>query len=143
MNTADRLRQLGFQRWYERVLLESHAWLALCFLGMILAFCGIEVMGNRGDPMRTAFGLAATAVGTYLVVSGMHRYRRLMILAARLNNRATCRRCKSYGAFTLTAAGTPDADAEPHEHVPDWFKVRCDKCAHEWTIAARSGSLAA
>jgi len=46
----DRIRTHGFRHWYERQLIECHAWLVSCFLGMICAASGIEVSGPTPLP---------------------------------------------------------------------------------------------
>ena len=39
MSPADGIRKLGFRRWYERQLIESHAYFLTCFLCMIKVQC--------------------------------------------------------------------------------------------------------
>ena len=36
------IRKLGFRRWYERLLIEAHAWLVSCFLALVLAVALFE-----------------------------------------------------------------------------------------------------
>jgi hypothetical protein len=47
--SADDIRKLGFRRWYERQLLESHACLVTCFLcTILLAVCLEGAMPRSG-----------------------------------------------------------------------------------------------
>jgi len=144
VTVADGIRKFGFRRWYERALIEGHAFLASGFLGMILAFCGIEAMGDRGDGSSAMLALIAMAIGSYMTVSGLRRYRRILILASRLSSAATCASCHTYAAFSLKACGTPQHTPEgPQRFAPQWLRVCCDKCEHEWTIVPFAMVLAA
>jgi hypothetical protein len=44
---ASGIRRLGFRRWYERQLLESHFWLVSCILAMLLVAVCIETFRSR------------------------------------------------------------------------------------------------
>ena len=46
MASLDRIRTDGFRRWYERQLIECHAWLVSWFLGVIVLVSGIDVAGT-------------------------------------------------------------------------------------------------
>ena len=48
MASLDRIRTEGFRRWYERQLIECHAWLVSWFLGLIVLVSGLEVAGAGG-----------------------------------------------------------------------------------------------
>ena len=90
-------------------------------------------MSARGSSVTVGF--VAMAVGTYMTVSGLRRYRRILTLANRLCSAATCASCKTYAAFSLRACGSPQGAPEGSQRfAPQWLRVSCDKCAHEWTI---------
>lgn len=142
MTVADGIRKFGFRRWYERALMEGHAFLAAGFLGMILAFCGIEALSDHGGAQSLA--VSAIAIGTYVTVIGLRRYRCILILANRLSKAATCEGCHAYAMFSLKACGTPQrVPASPPRFSPQWLRVCCDKCEHEWTIVPFAAVLAA
>lgn len=124
MNTSDRIQKLGFKRWYERTLIEGHAYLVSSFLGMIIAFAGLELVGKRQDIL---FGFLAGAIGMFVVVFGFHRYYRMLILARSIGDHATCERCKVYAAFNVVASGQSMPDGQ-------WLRVKCRKCGNEWTM---------
>lgn len=134
MQTAEKIRKLGFKRWYERVLIESHAYLVTCFLGMILAIAGIELVGGRQGLGRMLTGVAIGALGIVLCLYSWQRYHRLLVLAEHLGAGATCRRCGRYASFRLVGAGPERADGEAGELDPIWLRVQCRQCGHEWVI---------
>ncbi len=42
----------GFRRWYERQLIESHAYLALGFVALILLLSGMELLSDTQSGFR-------------------------------------------------------------------------------------------
>ena len=124
MELAEGIRKIGFRRWYERQLIESHLWLVTGLIGAIVLLGGVERLSLRGpgwEPVALivlvlgAGGLAAWALQRYLV---------MLVLAQRAGERSTCSRCAAYGLLEVTgkrfASGAVD--------------VRCRKCGNEWTI---------
>ena len=76
MEPADSIRRLGFARWYERRLIEAHAWFISGFLCMIAIAACFEELSFRGSIPRlllyVAVVTAAAAIGMY----GFLRYQR-------------------------------------------------------------------
>jgi hypothetical protein len=132
MGVAEGIRKLGFRKWYERQLLESHAWLVSGFLGMILVATALEVFEVRSLFLRLLAGVALGAIG-WLVWS---RYVCALGLAERLGHGATCRQCGKYGSFEVLASGPerPPPGAREIDPATIWLKVRCRQCGHQWTI---------
>lgn len=131
MTIGERIKQLGFKRWYERALIESHAYLVTAFLGSILAFAGVEIVGQHDSTGRTLLGVVALTIGAIAAGVGLQRYLRTLMLAVNLGEHATCSQCRAYAAFSVLASG-PDRDVE---HTSDlWLRVKCRKCGHEWRI---------
>jgi hypothetical protein len=122
MDPAPGIGKLGFKRWYERQLIEGHAWLITCVLCMLAVAACLEELSFRG-PLSQALALGGFvfAAGA-LAVYGWDRYRTIMVVAQRVAERSTCESCRTYAAFRLIGAegGT--------------LRVRCRKCAHEWRI---------
>jgi hypothetical protein len=118
---ASSIEKLGFKRWYERQLIESHAWLVSCILCALAIAATLEITGFRLTSFAgfLAFGFVylAGVVGWH----SLRRYRALMVQAERLSEQSTCRACKTYAAFNVIAA-------QPR------IAVRCRKCANEWTL---------
>jgi len=124
MEPADSIGRLGFARWYERRLIEGHAWFVTAFICIIAVAACVEELSFRGSISRllayvaVLFGVAAT--GVY----GMVRYQQILSQAERLGELATCAACGAYARFTLISPS----------------QVRCRKCANEWRLIDRQES---
>lgn len=118
MEPADSIARLGFARWYERRLIEGHAWFISGFACMIAIAACVEELSFRGSFPRlvgyVVIVLGAAATGIY----GMVRYHQLLAEADRIGEHATCASCGAYGRFKLINAS----------------QVRCRKCSHEWRL---------
>ena len=118
MEPGDSIGRLGFSRWYERQLIEGHAWFVSGFVCLILIFACLEELTFRGSIARllgyVALVLAAAAVCVY----GMFRYQKILVQAERIGERATCPGCGVYARFRVV----PPAAA------------RCRKCDREWRL---------
>ena len=137
MASLDRIRTHGFRRWYERQLIECHAWLVSWFLGVIVLASGIEVAGA---------GAATRVWGALLLVAGMavalyswQRYRLMLEIAERLGEQAVCPGCNAYGKFRVESswpAPLPDGgDPALENHGGGvWLRARCRKCDNEWML---------
>jgi ribosomal protein S27E len=111
IDTARSIARLGFKRWYERQLIESHAWLVTCLLCGIAIAASLEMVNFR-DPGATAMTLAFVFTAGLVTLHGFRRYQVLMSLAEQL---------ASYAKFRAM-------DANPR------MKVQCRKCGHQWTL---------
>ena len=118
MEPADSISRLGFARWYERRLIESHAWFVSGFICMVAVAACFEELTFRGSLGRSllysAVSLGAVIIGVY----GLIRYHKILAEAERLGEHATCRDCGAYARFRLVSASD----------------VRCRKCGHEWQL---------
>jgi hypothetical protein len=118
MEPADSIGRLGFARWYERRLIEGHAWFVSCFFCLIAIAACMEELNLRGSLPRlmayVTLVLASAVIGSY----GIIRYQQIMTEAERLGEHATCRACGAYARFKLISAS----------------QVRCRKCANEWRL---------
>lgn len=118
MEPADSIRRLGFARWYERRLIEAHAWFVTGFACLIVVAACIEQLDARGSPAGlladVAVVLSAVATGIY----GFFRYQQILAEAERVGEHATCPACGVYGRFKLVSARS----------------ARCRKCEHEWPL---------
>jgi len=129
---ADDIRKRGFKKWYERQLIESHAYLVTCFLCMILVLALLEGVSFRAPGLKPLLMLAVMAGGGLLGLVALRRYKAIMTTAERFSERSVCRECRSYAAFDIVESGgspaTPEGEADP------WLRVRCRKCGHHWTM---------
>ena len=118
MEPADSIGRLGFLRWYERRLIEGHAWFVSGFVCMVAVAACFEELSFRGSLSRsllyTAISLAAVTIGAY----GLVRYHKILAEAERLGEHATCKACGAYARFRLVSASN----------------VRCRKCGNEWQL---------
>jgi hypothetical protein len=130
----ERIAKLGFRRWYERTLVESHAFLITALLGAILAFTGMELIGQRNEgAANLALGLVAVLIGGVVAAASVHRYLRTLMLAINLGEHATCPGCNAYAKFDLLASGRLRSHG-PYESGSLWMRVKCRKCSREWRI---------
>ncbi len=120
IETARSIKKLGFKRWYERQLIESHAWLVTCLLCGVAIAASLEMV-NLKDPGATIVTLAFVFVAGLIVMHGLRRYQRLRLLAEQLASHSTCPGCSAYAKFRAM-------DENPR------MRVQCRKCGHEWTL---------
>ena len=118
MEPADSIRRLGFSRWYERRLIEGHAWFVSGFLCMIAIAASMEELSFRGSFGRLLLYATIIAAAIAIAMYGFIRYRNLLVEADALGEHATCRACGAYARFRLISA----------------TEVRCRKCDHEWRL---------
>jgi hypothetical protein len=119
---ARSITRLGFSKWYERRLIEAHAWLVTALLCAIYVEASLEGMafsGNVAAWLGTAGGIF---VGALIVWHGLRRYAAILREAERLVSQATCTTCRAYARFEVL------------NELPK-IPVRCRKCSHEWTLA--------
>lgn len=124
MKLAEGIRRLGFRKWYERELLQSHAHLAFTFLCLVGIFAGLEGLRDKatwGDRLENlATALLCVAAGLW----SMRRYLFLLNHAEVAAHQAECPQCKTYGRLDLLQS---DASGES-------VQVRCRHCQHVWRI---------
>ena len=118
MEPVDSIRRLGFSRWYERRLIEAHAWFVSAFFCMVAIAACMEELTFRGSPMRLVlyllFVLGSAAIGLYGVV----RYHKILVEAESIGEQATCSGCGTYARFRMISPS----------------QARCRKCDHEWRL---------
>ena len=132
MELADDIRKRGFKKWYERQLIESHAYLVTCFLCMILVAALMEEVSFRVPGIKPFLLVAVMAGGAFLGLFAWLRYRAIMVTAERFGDRSVCEQCHAYAKFDVVESGgtpaTPESESDP------WLRVRCRKCGHGWTM---------
>jgi lysylphosphatidylglycerol synthetase-like protein (DUF2156 family) len=130
MTPAEGIRKLGFRRWYERQLVESHAWFITCFLCLILVLACAEDVGLAAGGWKPVIMLAVIAASAALGVSSLHRYRHLLGTAETIAQQSTCTRCTAYGRITVVGSSKAHATSAQ----PQWMRVQCRRCGNEWLI---------
>ncbi len=123
--------KVGFRRWYERQLIECHAWLATCFLSMILVAAGIELLSLERGVLDFAFD--ATLIGSGIILGWIawRRYAQIMVVASYIGEQANCPACGRYGfRCERGVAGALRRETDSREML-----ARCPKCKHAWTVS--------
>lgn len=135
MEPAAGIRKLGFKRWFERELIESHVYLVTCFLCLVLVIAVFEQLGSRAGNFERALMYAAMLAGGAVGIFSWNRYLAILFRALRFSQSSTCEECGAYSRF-----GVLDSTRRPVENDADgrdgsWLRVKCQRCGHEWTMA--------
>ena len=118
MEPADSIRRLGFSRWYERRLIEGHAWFISGFICIAAIAACMEELSFKGSFLRLLLYMIVVAVAAAIGMYGLVRYQKILVEAEQLGEHATCTACGAYARFSLISAS----------------EVRCRKCRHEWRL---------
>lgn len=139
MEPVTSIRRMGFRKWYERQLVESHASLVtllLCGLTFAILLDEVIVVGRSGRFPATALAivLGATVLGMF----SWRHYITVLERAERYGERSTCAGCSTYGRFDVTESGVdatpgPIAEAVAPLQVA-WMRVKCRKCGATWRM---------
>lgn len=136
MEPADSIVRLGFHRWYERQLIESHAYLVSCFLCAIAILACIEDFSLRAPGLQPLITLTLISAIGILGYYSCVRYITMLAYAEHIAEKSTCDNCRVYAAFAVTGSGSIEHTAPETNAVTAqaWMAVRCRKCGYEWTI---------
>lgn len=134
MELAEGIRRVGFRRWYERQLIESHLYLVSWFLCLIMVLACLEGFSFRGPGWEPVLRLAAMIAGTALSLWSIRRYFAALGFAEHAAKRSTCAKCASYGLLEVAGEEELSRRVGWAEHAPPPVAVRCRKCGNEWTI---------
>jgi hypothetical protein len=121
MEPARSIGRLGFRKWYERRLIESHAWLVTALLCVIVIAASLELLTFKHTLLAWLGNAGLMFVAGLIVWHGMRRFLAILIEAEHFGSQSTCTSCRKYGAFSVIA------------EAPQ-MTVRCRKCGHEWTF---------
>lgn len=117
----DRIRALGFRRWYERQLIASHLWLVTCFVSMILVAAGLELMSLQKGLSEFLFDATLILGACMLGWLSWRRYAWLMMHAEAICAQASCPACAHYGfRFKGVEMGR--------------MRALCPKCSEQWLV---------
>ena len=136
MKLAEGISKIGFRRWYERQLIESHLYLISCFLCLVTVLASFEGFSLRTPGWETVMRFVAMGAGSAVCVWTLRRYLTMLDFAVRAAARSVCEKCAAYGAFELSGAITHRTAAQGDDEEGGQLSagVRCRKCGHEWTI---------
>jgi len=123
MEPAQSIGRLGFRKWYERRLIEAHAWLLTALLCAIYVEVSLEGLGTLKGQLLAWLGTASGMfVGGLIVWHGLRRFFGLLKEAERYSSQSSCSACGTYGRFEVV-------NEQPK------ITVRCRRCRHEWTMS--------
>lgn len=128
MGTIDGIRKHGFRKWYERQLIEGHAWLVTLLLALVAMAAGLEALSLRDGPLEVVFDAAVVAGGATLSWFSWRGYAAAMLVAEHVGHQAVCPRCQRYG-FRPLPPGEDTALGAPKRLV-----AVCGRCGHRWPI---------
>ena len=138
MDPTSSIRKLGFRKWYERQLIDSHLSLVTCFLsGLTVAACLESVnlfdFGWRAL-MMLGIVFGACAVGWL----SWRRYITVLLRAERYGERSTCPQCRTYARFEILATGIDETPGPAAIAVAPldaaWLRVKCRRCGTAWRM---------
>ncbi len=118
MEPGDSIRRLGFSRWYERRLIEGHAWFVSGFICMVAIAACFEELAFRGSVARFLLYAMVAGLAAIIGIYGIVRYQKILVEAETLGEHATCAGCGAYARFRLISQS----------------EVRCRKCGNEWQL---------
>ena len=124
----------GFRRWYERQLIESHAYLALGFVALILLLSGMELLSDTQSGVRYLIVLMTAAAGGMLMFVAWRRFGVLLARAEHFGEAATCPQCQAWGKFKILSQESSRPEDPPEAGRPHWLNVRCKQCEAEWRL---------
>lgn len=133
MSCAEGISKLGFRRWYERQLIESHAYLVTGFLSLILAIACMEEFSARGPVAKALLMTVVIAGAAVLCLAALKRYRVVLERAERLAEQSVCGQCGVYGVLRLVTS-RPVVNAPDTASAEEVLTVECRKCGHQWTM---------
>lgn len=124
MSAVKTIRRLGFRKWYERELLQSHANLVLLLLAS-LGLLGSAEAYSKSAPLPDQLQVAAAALASAVIgLWSLRRYLYLLNHAEYVANQAECEQCGTYARWDLIGEGAQDSG----------MQVRCRHCSHQWRI---------
>lgn len=129
MSIDDAVRKRGFRRWYERQLVESHAFLVTGLLSLLMMAIALETIEFRGSFANTLALMVIAGAGGGVSVYAWRQFSRLLLRAEALAGQAVCGECRAYAKFeVLEAHDSTDA------LTGRLLTVRCRKCQHQWRM---------
>lgn len=128
------IRRLGFKRWFERQLIESHVYLVTAFLCLTLVLAVFEELGSKTGTFERAGMLALILAGGALGILSWDRYRSILLRALQLSERSVCEKCRAYARFSVLDSARGEVQDGEQVRGGTWLKVKCKSCGHEWTM---------
>jgi hypothetical protein len=129
MSIDEAVRKRGFHQWYERQLIEGHAYLVTGLLSLLMAALALEMIEFRESILNSMVLALVAAIGGWLSLSAWRQFTKLMACAQSLAGQAVCGKCRAYGKFDVVRAHDSHQGLSGRSLV-----VRCRKCQHQWQM---------
>jgi hypothetical protein len=130
-----RIGQLGFQKWYERQLRESHVWLVAAFVCLILLTIAFELFSSPERIVTVLVTVVMIVCGVSIAWFAFKKYSRSIGLARSVGEIAVCPPC-GYPSFSVVRKEIPGVNNMPtriaHDLNRDGLLVSCRRCHHKW-----------
>lgn len=130
-----RIGQLGFRKWYEKQLVESHIWLVMAFLCLIVLMVGLELLWNKEASIGFVGKAFVIAFGGVVGWLAFRRYFQVLLLAESLGETALCPNCR-HPSFRVVRHELPGAALgsahRGHDLNREGLLVNCRHCHHQW-----------
>ena len=120
------MQYLKFNRWHERQLYMSFAWLLSCLMCGFLFVAIIEWVGVNFSGIFSILSILVLYLLGIAIIELFRRFWMRFAFAQLCASSATCKSCGSYGAFSVRVGVRP-------------IYACCQKCDHRWVIG-RQGS---
>jgi len=132
MELSQGIRKIGFRRWYERQLIESHLYLISGILCLFMSMACLEGFSLRAPGWESLLRFFAMIGGAAVCLWTLRRYLMMLGVAEHAAERSVCEKCAVYKGLELSATASHPAAAAEGVIAP--VRVRCRQCRHEWTI---------
>lgn len=124
MRAMKAIRRIGFRKWYERELLQSHMHLVLLLLST-LGMLGSAEAYTQSEPIGSQLTMVACAlVSAAIGYWALRRYLYLLSHAEYVADQAVCRQCDTYAKWDITA----------EQEQEGRMTVCCRRCGNRWSI---------
>ena len=118
------MQHLKFNRWHEKQLFHSFAWLLSCLMCGFLFVAIIELVGVNFSGIFSILSVLVLYLIGIAIIELFRRFWMRFSFAQTCANEATCNSCGSYGSFEVRIGARP-------------IYARCQNCDHQWVIGQR------
>ena len=129
MSIEDAVRKRGFRQWYERQLIEGHAYLVTGLLSLLMTAIALETIEFRASIVNSIALALVAAIGGLLAIFAWRQFTKLLSCAQALAEQAVCSECRTYDKFDVVESYDSSQALTGRSLV-----VRCRKCKHQWKM---------
>ena len=94
MSIEDAVRKRGFRQWYERQLIEGHAYLVTGLLSLLMTALALETIEFRASIVNSIALALVAAIGGWLSLFAWKQFTKLLSCAQALAEQAVCGECR-------------------------------------------------